>query len=180
MNRYVYAGVLFVSILGAGCATTSPAQVSNNQRTTDAQLAQQYKQQPFAHAMRAPNEEVSQARTRINAWVRFNLKRALDYKAQGSIDAALFHLDSARYTLRCVTSPLANDEHGNPAVYQGRSPIQDRGRGTHVWRDRVDEDIDRIFSSGAVPVSDMLKMYGIDAPDGPVNRPDQLPRITSQ
>jgi outer membrane murein-binding lipoprotein Lpp len=180
MIRNGYLGGLLVSLLVVGCATTSPPSASTNQRTTDAQFAQQYRQQSFAHAMRASNEDVGQARARINAWVRFNLQRALDYKAQGSTDAALFHLDAARYTLRCVTAPLANDEFGNPAVYQGRSPIQDGGTRTYTWRDRVDEDVERIFASGVVPAGDMLKMYGIDTPGGPVDRPGQLPRVASR
>ena len=172
-------GSLLLSLVVAGCAATSPKSASSNQRTTDAQLSQQYKQQPFAHAMRASNEDVGQARARINAWLRFNLQRALEYKAQGNTDAALFHLDTARYTLRCVTTPLANDELGNPAVYQGRSPIQDSGTKSHMWRDRVDEDVERMFASGVVPAGDMLRMYGIDASGGPVDRPGQLRRIPS-
>ena len=176
MTRAAFLGSLVMALAAAGCAMT-PTTAKATEQNSDVQFAQQYKQSSFAHAMRAPSEDAGQARMRINAWVRFNLQRALDYKAQGSSDAALFHLHSARYTLRCATAPLANDEYGNPAVYRGQSPMTDSGKEAHTWRDKVDQDVERMFASGTVPAGDLLMMYGIDTPKGPIDRPGQLPRV---
>ena len=129
---------------------------------------------PFTHAMRSAEETPEDARMKINAWIRFNYQKAFAYKAQDNAEDALFHYLLARHALRDATLPAANDAGGNPALF-GRT-LEHRPAAKHDWRDKVDRDTRAMFDMNYVPKGDLLRMYGIDSPAGPVDRPNQLPR----
>ncbi len=130
---------------------------------------------PFVHAMRG-DEAADLARKRINAWIRFNMESAIANKAKGDFEKALLDFFTARHTLRDATSPIANDEQGNPAVYRGDIPDDHAQLPNNSWRGRVDQDIWQMFEHSYVPAGDLLLMYGMDTERGPIDRPNQLPR----
>jgi hypothetical protein len=131
---------------------------------------------PFTYAMRGPDESVIEARSKINAWIRYNMQRAFEYKSRGDTEAAQFHFFMARYTLRNVALPAANDEKGDPAVFRGQRPANPGEPAGRYWRDKIDEDMQFMFNNNLVPRGDLLRMYGIDTATGPVDRPNQLAR----
>ncbi len=129
----------------------------------------------FIHAMRG-DESIELARKRINAWIRYNMESAFANKAKGDFDKALLDFFMARHALRDSTTPLANDEQGNPAVYRGEVPDDRKQLPNNSWRSRVDQDTWQMFVHNFVPSGDLLRMYGIDTEQGPIERPNQLPR----
>jgi hypothetical protein len=104
------------------------------------------------------------------------MQRAFEYKSRGDMEAAQFHFFMARYTLRNAASPAANDENGDPAVFRGRRPVNPGEKTGRYWRDKIDGDMEFMFNNNFIPGGDLLRMYGIDAAKGPVDRPNQMPR----
>jgi hypothetical protein len=163
--------ILSLTII-SGCAISSLEEIS--ERAAEDVVAND--KTPSMHAMRNANQSIEDARDEINDWIRFNFKKAFAYKSKGNNEMALFHYHAARHTMRDSTSPVSNDENGNPAIIATSKPPAHNVPSKHVWRDKVDEDAKMMFDNNYVPSGDLLRMYGIDTENGPINRPNQLPR----
>ena len=173
MKKLICVLIYFFSFSSEAQQGTDPLALSIAKRveqTVESEAA------PHIHARRAPGESVESARMKINGWIRFNFERALGYRSRGDKEAALFHFFMARHTLRDSASPISNDENGDPAIIDSKHAIEHRDSASHVWRDRIDEDMQLMFDQQYVPGGDLLKMYGIDSEKGPVDRPGQTLR----
>ena len=130
--------------------------------------------EPFAHGLRAAGQSIAEARARINLWIRFNVQRAVQCRQQGDADCVALHLGMAKHALRSAAIPWANDENGDPAV--ATRELLSRTRASEgYWRKQIDEDVQAMFDKSHIPGVDLLKIYGIDSENGPVDRPNQVP-----
>jgi hypothetical protein len=150
----------------------------------------------FKHGLREPGETVAAARRRINGWIRYLLLGpaasmsgspfmsfsgtptggALGAKASGDMHLAYFYYYRALHVLRHAALPASNDANGDPAIFAPPVSRYHAAPRSRYWRDRIEEDMRRMFDTGVIPEGDLLRMYGIDTDSGPVSRPNQLPR----